>query len=123
MLRTGQLARVPVGEELLGRVIDPLGGVRDGGDPLAAMQWRGVEEEAPGVLDRQPVREPLLTGIKVIDAAIPIGLGQRELILGDRETGKTSIALDAIINQRDSGVVCVYVSIGAQTGIASPGHR
>jgi F-type H+-transporting ATPase subunit alpha len=114
VLRTGELARVPVGDEVLGRVIDPLGQVRDGKEPLAATEWRGVEEEAPGVLDRQPVREPLLTGLKVIDAAVPIGRGQRELLLGDRETGKTSIAIDAIINQRDTGVVCVYVSIGAR---------
>jgi len=112
--RTGKLASVPVGEEVLSRVIDPLGRPLDGKAPLATTQWRDVEEEAPGVLDRQPVREPLLSGIKVIDAAVPIGLGQRELILGDRETGKTSIALDAIINQKESGVVCVYVSIGAK---------
>jgi F-type H+-transporting ATPase subunit alpha len=114
VLRTGGLASVPVGDQVLGRVIDPLGGPRDGGEPLAATEWRNVEEEAPGVLDRQPVREPLLTGIKAIDAAIPIGRGQRELILGDRETGKTSIAIDTIINQRNSGVLCVYVSIGAR---------
>jgi F-type H+-transporting ATPase subunit alpha len=114
VIRTGQLARVPVGNELLGRVIDPLGRPRDGKEPLAAMEWRDVEQEAPGVLDLQPVREPLLTGLKVIDAAVPIGLGQRELILGDRETGKTSIAVDTIINQRASGVVCVYASIGAR---------
>lgn len=114
VIRTSHLARVPVGDELLGRVIDPLGRPRDGTQPLTATEWRDVEEEAPGVLDRQPVREPLLTGIKVIDAAVPIGLGQRELILGDRETGKTSIALDTIIRQKDTGVVCVYVSIGAR---------
>ncbi len=114
VVRAGHLARVPVGDELLGRVIDPLGQARDGKQPLAATERRDVEEEAPGVLDRQPVREPLLTGIKVIDAAVPIGLGQRELILGDRETGKTSIAIDTIIRQKDTGVVCVYVSIGAR---------
>jgi F-type H+-transporting ATPase subunit alpha len=114
VVRTGRLARVPVGDDVLGRVIDPRGRPRDGKEPLAATEWRDVEEEAPGVLDRQPVREPLLTGLKVIDAAVPIGLGQRELVLGDRETGKTSIALDAIINQKESGVVCVYVSIGAK---------
>ncbi len=114
VLRTGQLARVPVGDEVLGRVIDPLGVPRDGGEPLATTEWRGVEEEAPDVLSRQPVREPLLTGLKVIDAAVPIGLGQRELILGDRETGKTSIAIDTIINQKDRGIICVYVSIGAK---------
>jgi F-type H+/Na+-transporting ATPase subunit alpha len=112
--RTGRLASIPVGDDVLGRVIDPLGLPLDGGEPLAAAEWRDLEMEAPGVLDRQPVREPLLSGIKAIDAAIPIGRGQRELILGDRETGKTSIALDTIINQRDTGVVCVYVSIGAK---------
>jgi F-type H+-transporting ATPase subunit alpha len=112
--RTGRLASVPVGDEVLGRVIDPLGQPRDGGEPLAVTEWRDVEEEAPGVLDRQPVREPLLTGLKVVDAAVPIGLGQRELILGDRETGKTSIAIDTIVNQKDTGVVCVYVSIGSK---------
>src|SRR5512146_91058 len=114
VLRTGQLARVPVGDQVLGRVIGPLGVPRDGGEPLVTTEWRGVEEEAPDVLARQPVREPLLTGLKVIDAAVPIGLGQRELILGDRETGKTSIAIDAIINQKDRGIVCIYVSIGAK---------
>jgi F-type H+/Na+-transporting ATPase subunit alpha len=114
VLRTGQLARVPVGEEVLGRVLDPLGRPRDGRELLNATEWREVEVEAPGVMQRQPVREPLLTGIKVVDAAAPIGLGQRELILGDRETGKTSMVLDTIVNQRETGVVCVYVSIGAK---------
>ena len=114
VVRTGRLASAPVGESVLGRVIDPLGQPRDGKEPLATHEWRDVEEEAPGVLDRQPVREPLLTGCKVIDAAVPIGRGQRELILGDRETGKTSLAVDAIINQKDTGIVCVYVSIGAK---------
>jgi F-type H+-transporting ATPase subunit alpha len=114
VVRAGRLASVPVGDEVLGRVIDPLGQPRDGKEPLAATEWRDVEEEAPGVLDRQPVREPLLTGLKVIDAAVPIGRGQRELILGDRETGKTSIAIDTIVSQKDTGVVCVYVSIGAK---------
>jgi F-type H+-transporting ATPase subunit alpha len=103
---------MPVGDALLGRVVGALGHPRDGLGPLAATEDRLVEQEAPGPLDRQPVRQPLFTGIVAIDAAIPVGLGQRELILGDRETGKTSIALDAIINQRDSGVVCIYVSIG-----------
>jgi F-type H+-transporting ATPase subunit alpha len=110
--RTGRTPAMPVGDALLGRVVGALGHPRDGLGPLTATQERLVEQEAPGPLDRQPVRQPLLTGIVAVDAAIPIGLGQRELILGDRETGKTSIALDAIINQRDSGVVCVYVSIG-----------
>ncbi len=114
VLRTGRLASVPVGDAVLGRLIDPLGEPRDGGASLGATEWREVEQEAPGVLDREPVREPLLTGCKVIDAAVPIGRGQRELILGDRETGKTSLAIDAIINQKDTGIVCVYVSIGAR---------
>jgi F-type H+-transporting ATPase subunit alpha len=110
--RTGRAPAMPVGDALLGRVVGALGHPRDGLGPLTATEERLVEQEAPGPLARQPVRQPLLTGIVAVDAAIPIGLGQRELILGDRETGKTSIALDAIINQRDSGVVCVYVSIG-----------
>jgi F-type H+-transporting ATPase subunit alpha len=110
--RTGRAPAMPVGDGLLGRVVGALGRPRDGLGPLTATEERLVEQEAPGPLHRQPVQQPLLTGIVAIDAAIPIGLGQRELILGDRETGKTSIALDAIINQRDSGVVCVYVSIG-----------
>jgi F-type H+-transporting ATPase subunit alpha len=114
VIRTGRLAHVPVGEEVLSRVIDPLGRPRDDGEPLSNTEWRDVEAEAPGVLQRQPVREPLLTGLKVIDAAVPIGLGQRELILGDRETGKTSIALDTIMSQKGTGVLCVYVSIGAK---------
>ncbi len=112
VFRTGHPAMMPVGETLLGRVVDALGQPRDGLGPVQAMEERPVEQEAPGPLQRQPIREPLLTGIKVVDAAIPIGRGQRELILGDRGTGKTSIALDTIINQRDNGVVCIYVSIG-----------
>jgi F-type H+-transporting ATPase subunit alpha len=110
--RTGRTPTMPVGDALLGRVVGALGHPRDGLGPLGTTEERPVEQGAPGPLDRQPVRQPLLTGIVAVDAAIPIGLGQRELILGDRETGKTSIALDAIINQRDSGVACVYVSIG-----------
>jgi F-type H+-transporting ATPase subunit alpha len=110
--RTGRAPAMPVGDGLLGRVVGALGQPRDGLGPLAATEERLVEQEAPGPLDRQPVRQPLFTGITAVDGAIPIGLGQRELILGDRETGKTSLALDAIINQRDSGVACVYVSIG-----------
>jgi len=110
--RTGRAPTVPVGDALLGRVVGALGRPRDGLGPVAATEERLIEQDAPGPLDRQPVRQPLFTGIVAVDAVIPIGLGQRELILGDRETGKTSIALDAIINQRDGGVVCVYVSIG-----------
>jgi len=114
VVRTGRQPEMPVGPAVLGRVVDALGQPRDGGGPIAAVDTRLVEQEAPGPLDRQPVREPLLTGIKVIDAAIPVGRGQRQLIVGDRKTGKTSIALDAIINQRTTGVVCVYVSIGSK---------
>ena len=99
---------------MLGRVIDATGRPRDGQGPVEAATSRPLDAPAPGPLDREPVREPLSTGIKVIDAAIPVGLGQRELILGDRTTGKSSIAIDAIINQRDSGIVCVYVSIGSR---------
>ena len=109
---TGSPPLFPVGSELLGRVVDALGHPKDGHDaPSADNRW-ALERDAPGPLQRQPVREPLLTGLKAVDAVIPIGRGQRELILGDRETGKTSIALDAIINQRDTGVRCIYVSIG-----------
>jgi F-type H+/Na+-transporting ATPase subunit alpha len=114
VVRTGRLPAMPVGSAVLGRVVDALGQPRDGAGPLAATERRPVEQEAPGPLARQPVREPLLTGVKVVDAAIPIGRGQRELILGDRKTGKTSLALDVIVNQRSTGVVCVYVSIGSK---------
>ncbi len=109
---TGALLRVPVGEALIGRVVDPLGNPLDGKGPVATTHTRFVESTAPGVAGRQPVDVPLQTGIKAIDAMTPIGRGQRELIIGDRKTGKTVIALDAIINQHDSGVVCVYVAIG-----------
>ena len=112
VVRTGRTPAIPVGEQMLGRVVDPLGRARDDRGPLRARERWPVERPAPGPLDRQPIREPLFTGVKAVDAAVPIGLGQRELILGDRGTGKTSVALDAIINQRESGVVCVYVSIG-----------
>jgi F-type H+-transporting ATPase subunit alpha len=109
---TGRVACAPVGDPLLGRVIDPLGIPLDGGPPLRADAFWPVEREAPGVAARQPVTEPLLTGTKVIDALLPIGRGQRELILGDRATGKTTIALDAILAQRATGVKCIYTSIG-----------
>jgi F-type H+/Na+-transporting ATPase subunit alpha len=109
---TGQRVSVPVGERVLGRVVDPLGVPLDGKGRLFLDERRLVERQAPGVIERQPVSEPLQTGIKSIDAIIPIGRGQRELIIGDRQTGKTSIAVDTIINQRDQDVVCVYVSIG-----------
>jgi F-type H+/Na+-transporting ATPase subunit alpha len=109
---TGALLQVPVGDALIGRVVDPLGNPRDGKGPISHSITRPVESTAPGVAGRQPVDVPLQTGIKAIDAMTPIGRGQRELIIGDRKTGKTVIALDTIINQRDSGVICVYVAIG-----------
>jgi F-type H+-transporting ATPase subunit alpha len=109
---TGQLLRVPVGDALLGRVVDPLGNPLDGKGPIVTDKSRPIESFAPGVAGRQPVDQPLQTGIKAIDAMTPIGRGQRELIIGDRKTGKTAIAIDTIINQRDSGVICVYVACG-----------
>ncbi len=113
-VRTGHALAIPVGPEVLGRVLDALGDPRDDAGPLHVDEERMIEQSAPGPLDRQPVSTPLFTGMKAIDATVPIGRGQRQLILGDRETGKTSLALDAIINQRESGVICVYVSIGAK---------
>ncbi len=109
---TGKLLSVPVGDELLGRVVDPLGNPMDGKGPVVTSKRRDVEVIATGVAERQPVCEPLQTGIKAVDAMTPIGRGQRELIIGDRKTGKTAIAIDAIINQRDTGVKCFYVAIG-----------
>src|SRR5262249_35461960 len=109
---TGALLQVPVGEALIGRVVDPLGNPLDGKGPIITELRRPVESVAPGVVDRQPVKTPLQTGIKAIDAMTPIGRGQRELIIGDRKTGKTTIALDTIINQKGENVVCVYVAIG-----------
>ena len=108
----GKLLSVPVGDAVMGRVLDPLGNPLDGKGPVATTERRPVEFLAPGVAERQPVCEPLQTGIKAIDAMTPIGRGQRELIIGDRKTGKTAIALDAIINQKNSGVKCFYVAIG-----------
>jgi F-type H+-transporting ATPase subunit alpha len=110
--RTGTVVQVPVGEALIGRVVDPLGRPLDGKGPIHAKEHRPVESPAPGIADRQSVKEPLQTGIKAIDSMIPIGRGQRELIIGDRGTGKTAIAVDTIINQRGTGVICVYVAIG-----------
>ena len=109
---TGKLLSVPVGEELLGRVVDPLGNPLDGKGPVVTNNRLPVEVIAPGVAERQPVCEPIQTGIKAVDAMTPIGRGQRELIIGDRKTGKTAICLDAIINQKESGVKCFYVAIG-----------
>lgn len=110
--RTGRVMDVAVGNELLGRVIDPLGRPLDGGGPVGAKLRRPIERPAPAIMDRAPVREPLQTGLMVVDALIPIGRGQRELILGDRQTGKTAIAIDTILNQRGKNVICVYCAIG-----------
>jgi F-type H+-transporting ATPase subunit alpha len=110
--RTGKILEVPVGPELLGRVVNPLGEPIDGKGPIQAKKTRPVESPAPGIAMRQSVGEPMQTGIKAVDAMIPIGRGQRELIIGDRGTGKTAIAIDTIVNQKGSGVVCVYVAIG-----------
>src|SRR5919201_855376 len=111
---TGQLLRVPVGDAVIGRVVDPLGNPRDGKGPIVTDQSRAVETIAPGVAGRQPVNQPLQTGIKAIDSMIPIGRGQRELIIGDRKTGKTAIAIDTIIAQKGKGVKCFYVAIGSK---------
>jgi F-type H+-transporting ATPase subunit alpha len=110
--RTGRIAEVPVGKELIGRVVDALGEPIDGRGPIASQGRRRIEIKAPGIVARQPVKEPLQTGIKAIDGMIPIGRGQRELIIGDRQTGKTAVALDTIINQKGGNVICIYVAIG-----------
>ncbi|MGK4008160.1 F0F1 ATP synthase subunit alpha [Sorangium sp. So ce1036] len=110
--RTGRIMEVPVGEATLGRVVNALGMPIDGKGPIDAKERRRVEVKAPGIIQRQPVTEPMQTGIKAIDAMIPVGRGQRELIIGDRQTGKTAVAVDAIINQKGKGVICVYVAIG-----------
>ncbi len=110
--RTGRIAEIPVGEPVLGRVIDAVGNPLDGQGPINATEFRRIEMVAPGVIARQPVKEPMSTGIKAIDAMTPIGRGQRELIIGDRQIGKTAIGVDAIINQKDSGIFCIYVAVG-----------
>ncbi len=110
--RTNRIAQVPVGEGLIGRVVDALGNPLDGKGPITAKEYRNVEQRAPGVIVRQPVKEPLQTGIKAIDAMIPIGRGQRELIIGDRGTGKTAIVVDTILNQKGKDVFCIYVAVG-----------
>lgn len=110
--RTGEIMQVPAGEAMLGRVVDALGRPVDGKGPINTKDFCPIERVAPGVVERQPVREPLQTGLKAIDSMIPIGRGQRELIIGDRQTGKTAVALDTIINQRESGVISIYVAIG-----------
>lgn len=110
--RTGRIMQVPVGKELIGRVVNPLGQPVDGLGPINTTNTRPIESPAPGVMDRKSVHEPLQTGIKAIDALVPIGRGQRELIIGDRQTGKTAVALDTIINQKDEDMICIYVAIG-----------
>ncbi|HLJ74418.1 MAG TPA: F0F1 ATP synthase subunit alpha, partial [Thermoanaerobaculia bacterium] len=110
--RTGRIMSVPVGPNVVGRVVNPLGIPIDGKGPIQAAEYYPIERIAPGVVDRKPVKEPLQTGLKAIDSMIPIGRGQRELIIGDRQTGKTAIAVDTIINQKGKGVVCIYVAIG-----------
>jgi F-type H+-transporting ATPase subunit alpha len=110
--RTGRIISVPVGEEMLGRVVNALGQPLDGKGPILTQQYAPIERLAPGVVDRQPVREPMQTGLKAIDSMVPIGRGQRELIIGDRQTGKTAVALDTILNQKDTGVICIYNAIG-----------
>jgi F-type H+-transporting ATPase subunit alpha len=110
--RTGRIMSVPVGEAMVGRVVNALGQPIDGKGPIATEKFAPIEVMAPGVVDRQPVREPLQTGLKAIDGMVPIGRGQRELIIGDRQTGKTAVALDAIINQKGQNVICIYVAIG-----------
>ncbi|MCM3398856.1 F0F1 ATP synthase subunit alpha [Oceanobacillus profundus] len=110
--RTGRIMQVPVGEELLGRVVNPLGQPIDGKGTLETSKTRPIEAQAPGVMDRKSVDEPLQTGIKAIDALVPIGRGQRELIIGDRQTGKTTVAVDTILNQSDQDMICIYVAIG-----------
>jgi F-type H+/Na+-transporting ATPase subunit alpha len=110
--RTGQVVSVPVGDALIGRIVDPLGNPLDGGPPIESDARRPLEFKAPGVVERQPVKEPLMTGIKAIDAMTNVGRGQRELIIGDRSTGKTAILIDTILNQRDTDVICIYVAIG-----------
>jgi len=113
--RTGRIAQVPVGEALLGRVVNSLGHPLDGKGPIATKDFRAIEAGSPNVLQRQPVYEPLMTGLKAVDSMIPIGRGQRELIIGDRQTGKTAVAVDAIINQKGKGVYCIYVGIGQKS--------
>ena len=114
--RTGRVLDIPVGDGYLGRVVDPLGNALDGGAGIETSARRQIDVVAPGIVKRQPVKEPLQTGIKAIDAMIPIGRGQRELIIGDRQTGKTAVAVDAIINQRDTDVICIYCAVGQRAG-------
>src|SRR3989337_3700865 len=110
--RTGNIARIPVGDAMIGRVVDALGRPIDDKGPIVTDKFRSIEGKAPNVVQRQPVKEPVQTGLKAIDSMIPIGRGQRELIIGDRQTGKTALALDTIINQKNSDIYCIYVAIG-----------
>ena len=116
---TGHIVEVPVGKEMFGRVVDPLGNAIDGFGEIHTSTVRAIEASAPSIADRAKVEEPLMTGIIAIDSMIPIGKGQRELIIGDRQTGKTSIAVDAILNQKGKDVYCVYVAIGQKTSTVS----
>ncbi len=110
--RTKRIMSVPVGDPMIGRVVDALGNAIDGKGDIITDKFNPVEKIAPGIIDRQPVKEPLQTGLKAIDAMVPIGRGQRELIIGDRQTGKTAVAIDTIINQKGKDVICIYVAIG-----------
>src|SRR5688572_31869628 len=120
---TGRILEVPVGPELLGRVVNALGEPIDGKGPIAATMTAPVEKVAPGVIARKSVSQPVQTGYKTVDAMIPIGRGQRELIIGDRQTGKTALAVDAVINQKSTGVKCIYVAIGQEIGRAACTER
>jgi F-type H+-transporting ATPase subunit alpha len=120
--RTGRVMSVPVGDELVGRIVNPLGEPLDGGGPINARETRALEFKAPGVVQRQPVKEPLQTGIKAIDSMIPIGRGQRELVIGDRSTGKTAILVDTILNQKGQDMICVYVAIGQKASTVAQVH-
>src|SRR5438874_8590139 len=120
--RTGNVASVPVGEGLLGRVVDPLGNPLDGQGPIEATETRPLEFKAPGVIRRQPVKEPMLTGIKAIDSMTNVGRGQRELIIGDRGTGKTAICIDTILNQRGGDLICIYVAVGQKGSTVAQGY-
>jgi F-type H+/Na+-transporting ATPase subunit alpha len=121
--RTGSVASVPVGEALIGRIVDPLGNPLDGAGPIQTDERRPLEFKAPGVVDRQPVKEPVQTGLKAIDSMIPIGRGQRELIIGDRGTGKTAIAVDTILNQSGQDLICIYVAIGQKGSTVAQVHE
>jgi len=121
--RTGRIMSVPVGDGVIGRVVNAVGQPLDGKGPIPSDELRNVEIKAPGVIDRQPVKEPLMTGLKAIDSMIPIGRGQRELIIGDRQTGKTAIAIDTIINQKDTDVYCFYVAVGQKQSTVAQVHK